>query len=80
MLEDRISKVKTLLEERERIDRELAVVFGLTEQPKRGLPKRDNREPIENRSTGWSVTLGESHSETTIPPDVDGLDDGASSK
>jgi hypothetical protein len=62
------------------IDRELAVLFGLAEQPKRGRPKKDSREPMDGRSTSWSVTLGESHSETTMPSVVDGLGDGPSSK
>jgi hypothetical protein len=80
MLEDRISKVKSLLEERDRLDRELAVLFGLADQPKRGRPKKDNREPMEGTSTSWSVTLGESHSEITTPPIVDGLGHDPSSK
>jgi hypothetical protein len=80
MLEDRISKVKSLLEERDRIDRELAVLFGLAEQPKRGRPKKDSRVPMDGRSTSWSATLGESHSETTMPSVDDGLVDGPSSK
>jgi len=80
MLEDRISKVKLLLEQRERIDRELAVVFGLIEQPKRGRPKKDSREPMVGRSTSWLATEGESHSETTMPSVDDGLVDGPSSK
>ena len=65
MLEDRISKVKTLLQERGRIDRELAVLFGLAEQPKRGRPKKDNGELL-GRSTGSSVTIGESHGEGVL--------------
>jgi hypothetical protein len=88
MLEDRISKVKLLLEQRERIDRELAVVFGLIEQPKRGRPKKDSREPMVGRSTSWLATegeslseiRGESYSEITTPPVVGGLGDGPSSK
>ena len=75
MLEDRISKVKTLLEQRERIDCELAVVFGLIEQPKRGRPKKDNGELLV-RSTSSSETIGESHAETitrTVLDDTNGI-------
>jgi len=65
MIDEKIAKVKALIEERERIDRELSALFGSTDQPKRGRPRKDGREPIQREATSSSITLGESHSEST---------------
>ena len=47
MIDEKIAKVKALIDERERIDRELSTLFGLTDQPKRGRPRKDDREPLQ---------------------------------
>ena len=65
MIDEKIAKVKALIEARERIDRELSALFGLTDQPKRGRPRKDGREPVQANTTGWSITQGEAHSDTT---------------
>jgi hypothetical protein len=80
MIDEKIIKVKALIEERERIDRELAALFGLTDQPKRGRPRKDAREAIQGETTGWSITQGESHSETTTSSRSDGRGDVSASK
>jgi hypothetical protein len=59
MIDDKIAKAKALIEERERIDRELSALFGLADAPRRGRPRKDNREDSEG-STGWSRTVSES--------------------
>ena len=41
MIDEKIAKVKALIEERERIDRELSALLGLTDQRKRGRPRKD---------------------------------------
>lgn len=70
MIDEKITKVKALIEERERIDRELSALFGLTDQPKRGRPKKDSREPLPGEAISWSGK--DSHSEPTTSPRSDG--------
>jgi len=41
MIEEKISRVKKLIEQRERIDAELASLFGISEQAKRGRPRKE---------------------------------------
>jgi hypothetical protein len=72
MIDEKITKVKVLIEERERIDRELSALFGLTDQPKRGRPRKDAREPLQGEATSWSTTQGESLSESTTSSASDG--------
>jgi hypothetical protein len=43
MIDEKIARVKALIEERERIDEELSALFGLA--PRRGRPPKDAREP-----------------------------------
>ena len=73
MIEDKIARAKALIEERERIDRELSALFGLTDQPKRGRPRKDSREGSEGSTTGWSRTEG--YSESTTRSKSDGRGD-----
>ena len=40
-LDTKIARVKQLIEQREVIDAELATLFGLIDQPKRGRPRKD---------------------------------------
>jgi hypothetical protein len=49
MIDEKIARVKHLIQQREAIDAELATVFGLAEQPKRGRPKK---EAASNCGTG----------------------------
>ena len=65
MIDEKITRVKALIEERERIDRELSALFGLTDQPKRGRPRKDVREPVQGEPASWSTTQGVSNSEST---------------
>ena len=41
MIEEKIARVKTLIEQREKIDAELASLFGISEQAKRGRPRKE---------------------------------------
>jgi hypothetical protein len=68
MIDEKITKVKALIEERERIDRELSALFGLADQPKRGRPRKDAREPLQGEAT----TEGEAHSESATSSRSDG--------
>ena len=40
MIDDKINRVKALIQKREEIDAELAAIFGMT-QSKRGRPRKD---------------------------------------
>lgn len=69
MIDDKIARVKALIKEREEIDAELAVIFGIAPQPRRGRPRKDaaanGGEPATvaiTTSEGSSVTVGESRS------------------
>jgi hypothetical protein len=39
-IDDRIAKAKALIAERERIDRELSLLFGGPDLPRRGRPRK----------------------------------------
>lgn len=39
MLDTKLSKIKTLIEQKEKIDTELAQLIGETDKPKRGRPR-----------------------------------------
>jgi hypothetical protein len=41
MIEEKIARVKTLIQKREEIDAELASLFGMAEQSKRGRPRKE---------------------------------------
>ena len=69
MIDDKIAKAKALIEERERIDRELSALFGLVEAPRRGRPRKESREASEGSTTGWSRTEGNSESTTRSKSD-----------
>lgn len=43
MLEEKIARVKKLIEQREKIDAELADMFGISNAPKRGRPRKDQQ-------------------------------------
>jgi hypothetical protein len=51
MIDDKIAKAKALIEERERIDRELSALFGLADAPKRGRPRKDNERDARHEET-----------------------------
>jgi hypothetical protein len=56
MIDDKIAKAKALIEERERIDRELSALFGLADAPKRGRPRKGQ---------SITTTTGQSETDTT---------------
>jgi len=41
MIDDKIARVKKLIQQREAIDAELAAIFGLADAPRRGRPRKD---------------------------------------
>jgi hypothetical protein len=41
MIEEKIARAKSLIEQREKIDAELASLFGLSDQPRRGRPRKE---------------------------------------
>jgi len=41
MIEEKIARVKKLIEQREKIDAELAGLFGMAGQSKRGRPRKE---------------------------------------
>jgi hypothetical protein len=47
VLNSKLSKIKELIEAKERIDAELAQLLGEQEKPKRGRPRTDKTEPSE---------------------------------
>ena len=61
MIDEKIARVKQLIQQREAIDAELAAVFGLVEQPKRGRPRKETtnngtpagRGRCPDRAGGW---------------------------
>jgi hypothetical protein len=51
-IDDKIAHAKSLIAERERIDRELTALFGKVEQPRRGRPPKSplSDPPITSRT------------------------------
>lgn len=65
-LDDTILRIKDLIGERERIDRELSVLFGLTEQPpKRGRPRKDHSETTVGTNRSDTTKIGNSDIDKT---------------
>lgn len=64
MIDDTISRVKDLIKKREEIDAELAGIFGITEQPRRGRPRKEPGRNGDGQSTGHTVGT----SVTTLAP------------
>ena len=57
MLEEKIARAKKLLEQRDKIEAELASIFGLANAPKRGRPRKDQAdgggaEPAQSTAPG----------------------------
>ena len=48
MLDDKIARVKKLIEKREEIDAELSQLLGLAEKPRRGRPPKDDATTVPN--------------------------------
>jgi hypothetical protein len=52
MLDDKLRRIKKLMEDRERLDAELSQLLGITERPKRGRPaKQENTDGPGNTGT-----------------------------
>jgi hypothetical protein len=67
MIDERIARVKKLIEQREKIDAELLHLFGINEPSKRGRPRKEqaggaNSETVSN---GHSVSVDLSSSQST---------------
>ena len=41
MLEEKLARIKKLMEQRDKIDAELALLFGMSDQPRRGRPRKE---------------------------------------
>ena len=45
MLDSKLTKIRDLIEQKEKIDTELAALINGTDKPRRGRPARDKTEP-----------------------------------
>lgn len=52
MLTSKLQRIKELIEQKEKIDAELAHFLGESEKPKRGRPKKDGEEGGTQTSPG----------------------------
>ena len=60
MIDEKIARVKTLIQKREEIDAELAEIFGLAERPKRGRPRKEestNGDASSHSAPGLDANL-----------------------
>jgi hypothetical protein len=57
MLEEKLARVKKLMEQREKIDAELAGMLGLSTAPKRGRPRKDQTNGGAPEPAPESTTL-----------------------
>jgi hypothetical protein len=48
MIDEKIARVKNLIAQREAIDAELSAIFGMTDTPKRGRPRKESAGNNEN--------------------------------
>jgi len=58
MIEEKIARVKVLIQKREEIDAELAAMFGGADVPRRGRPRKE----AAGHADGSSVSIGVSRS------------------
>ena len=66
MLEEKLARVKKLMEQREKIDAELAGMLGMSTAPKRGRPRKGQESAGEKMSgESHSHSIGWSTSEST---------------
>lgn len=57
MIDEKIARVKKLIEQREKIDAELTALFGGTETPRRGRPRKEPAGDADSETS--SPTLGQ---------------------
>ena len=57
MIDEKIARVKKLIEQREKIDAELTALFGGTETPRRGRPRKEPAGDAESETA--SAVLGQ---------------------
>jgi hypothetical protein len=50
MIDDKIARVKTLIQKRDEIDAELASIFGGPELPRRGRPRTKTAGPADGET------------------------------
>jgi len=63
MLEEKIGRVRKLLEQRDRINAELAAIMGEGQLPKRGRPRKDGNsghEALEEPAVAVSTSKNDS--------------------
>jgi hypothetical protein len=66
MIDEKISRVKVLIQKREEIDAELSTIFGISDQPKRGRPKKEST-PGEGSTTGPNIPRPSEPNESLTP-------------
>lgn len=59
MIDDKIARVKKLISQREEIDAELATIFGIVQQQRRGRPRKDAAANGSESDTSTASTKGE---------------------
>lgn len=64
MLDEKIARVKALIEQRETIDAELAELLGILPKAKRGRPRK---EDVSGRADGHSDVPSTDHEGTVGP-------------
>jgi hypothetical protein len=65
MLEEKIAHVKKLLEQRDKIEAELASIFGLANAPKRGRPRKEQGSGADGSMTGETAGMSSSKTQST---------------
>lgn len=66
MFEEKLTRIKKLMEQRDKINAELAELVGMSTQAKRGRPRKEQGDgSSESVSTGHGVSVGMSTSQPT---------------
>ena len=65
MLEEKIARVKKLLDQRDKIEAELASIFGLAHAPKRGRPRKEHGGGADGGMTGETAGVSSSKTQST---------------
>ena len=65
MIDDKIARVKKLIQQREEIDAELAAMFGGAEMPRRGRPRK---EPAGHADSGTASATADENA-PVVPQD-----------
>jgi hypothetical protein len=65
MLEEKLARVKKLMEQREKIDAELAGMLGMSTAPRRGRPRKEQGSGADGGMTGEAAGMSSSKSQST---------------